>query len=325
MNKRIKTLQNLMGDLDCILVTSPEDILYYSDYQALPGDSSILAVMEQGARLFTTPNGHQNKKASVDITLLNKTSDFFGFIKNYKVVGFDENHLLSRSYLNLKKRGLRLKQVSNIIKDLRMIKDSDEVEKIKKAIAVTKNAFKLKPSGTEIDFASKIDCFFGENGANNAFETIVASGINSSNIHYMPSKRKIGKKDMLIVDMGAKVNGYCSDMTRTFCSSPGKQEKKIMENVKNIQAQLFDFIKPGLKMSDVQIEYEKLLKKTGNKCFHSFGHGVGLSVHEAPVKDDVLKEGMIITVEPGIYLKNFGGCRIEDMVLIKKEKIELIS
>ncbi len=325
MQKRLGKLQELMSGVDCIIVTSPEDIFYYTGYMPMEEDGSILVVMEKCAKLFTIQNGFQKKRASVDITIMRKASDFYNFIKNYKVVGFDETHLLSRSYVNLKKHSLRLKPFSSIIKKPRMIKDRSEIQMIEKSIELTKKAFRLSLLGkTERDAAADIDCFFRRHYADNAFETIVASGINSSNVHYRPGNRKIGNNDIVIVDIGAKMN-YCADLSRTFCKSPGKREKNIIENVKNIQEQLFDFIHPGIKFDDVQKEYERLMKKLGYRVFHLFGHGVGLNVHERPSREDVLEEGMVITVEPGIYIKNFGGCRIEDMILIKKKGIKMLS
>ena len=323
--KRVERLQKLMKDLDCFLVTIPEDVYYYSGYMPLEGETALLVVLQRGARLFVAENGFESKKASVKMTIMEKPDEFYDFIKNYKDVGFDEDHLLSRSYLKLRKHGLRLKPCSQVIKKPRVIKDQAEIEQIRKAVGVTKKAFELKlPSGSETEAAAEIDCFFRRQGAENAFETIVASGPNSSNVHHRPGNRRIGKGDLVIVDTGARLNGYCSDMTRTVCSSPGKKEREVMESVKNIQEQLFDFIRPGIKMSDVQKEYERLLGKTGNKVFHMFGHGVGLEVHEMPLKDDTLEENMVITVEPGIYIKNLGGCRIEDMIIIKKGKVKLI-
>lgn len=317
--KRVERLQKLMKDLDCILVTSPEDVHYYSGYRPLDGETAMLVILQKGARLFVTQNGFENKKASVKMTVMEKPGDFYDFIKNYKAVGFDEDHLLSRSYLKLKKQGLRLKPFSTGIKEPRAVKDQDEIGFIRKAVTATKKAFDIRISNrSEIEAAAEIDCCFRKLGVENAFESIVASGTNSSNVHHRPGKRKLGKGDLVIIDIGSKVNGYCSDMTRTFCSSSGKRERQIMEKVRNIQEQLIDLIKPGMKMSDVQKEYERLMGK--HKAFHLFGHGVGLEVHESPLKDDTLKENMVITVEPGIYVKNYGGCRIEDMIIIKKGK-----
>ena len=325
MNDRVTRLQQYMNGIDCLLLTSPEDIFFYSGYMPLAEDGSLLAVMEKGAKLFTTQNGFQVKKASVDIRTLKKAQEFYDFVKNYRVVGFDENSMLARTYEGMRKHGLEMVPSYEIIRKPRMVKDRGEVDRIRAAIALTKKALRTRIEGTEDGAAAKVDCLFRTSGASNAFETIVASGRNSSNVHHRPSDRKISRKDLVIVDLGAKLDCYCADLTRTFCAAPGKREKSLMETVKHVQESLFDFIKPGLRMSDVQKEYERLLKKERARCFHLFGHGVGLNVHESPMKDDELTEGMVITVEPGIYRKNFGGCRIEDMVLIKKEGIELLS
>ena len=125
--------------------------------------------------------------------------------------------------------------------------------------------------------------------------------------------------------MGVRYNGYCSDITRTFCLRPDSKKKKISENVSFIQQEIIDSIKEGLSFDYVEKIYENLMKKNSYSVFHSFGHGVGLSPHERPVKKDILRNGMILTVEPGVYIKNLGGYRIEDMIVIKNGKAKVIS
>jgi Xaa-Pro aminopeptidase len=326
MRQRIRALQEKISDIDCFLITAPEDIFYYSGYMPLKEEGAILVVLGKGARLFTTKNGFQTKTASVKITLMEKSSDFYDFIKNYRIVGFDEDNMLSGALLRLKKHKLVLRPMSQAIKEPRMVKTPGEIDTIRKAIALTKKAFGIRFMGmSEYEAAAEIDHLFKKSGAESAFDLIVASGPNSGSVHHRPSARKIHVKDLVIVDVGAKVDCYCADLTRTLCRSPGAKQKELIGTVKSMQGQLFDFIRPGIKFSDVQAKYEELMKKAGYPCFHSFGHGIGLSVHEKPWKDDVLKENMVLTVEPGIYTKSLGGCRIEDIVVIRKEKVKLLS
>jgi Xaa-Pro aminopeptidase len=110
-----------------------------------------------------------------------------------------------------------------------------------------------------------------------------------------------------------------------LCAKPGIREKKIVENVSGIQAELIGMATEGVRYDDIQKRYELLLKRKGYKLMHSFGHGIGIGVHERPAKGDVLKAGMVITVEPGAYMKGFGGCRIEDMVLVRKGSPRILT
>jgi Xaa-Pro aminopeptidase len=213
----------------------------------------------------------------------------------------------------------RLRPAAEVIKRPRMIKDSHEIEQIERAIHITARALgsiKLI-NRSEEEVANDIDIIFRQNRAGNAFDTIIASGKNAAFIHHRPGSRKIGKKDILIADLGARFNGYCSDVSRTLCASPGSAEREIHENVSSIQAELMDSVRPGIDISEVEKQYEALLKKSGFKPVHGFGHGVGLSVHER-IKGK-LEKNMVLTIEPGVYKKGFGGCRIEDMLLVNKK------
>jgi Xaa-Pro aminopeptidase len=327
MAKRISRLQGMMENVDCVLVTSPEDVYYYSGYMPVEDEPTVLLILGKDSRLFTTSNGFQEKHSSAKITLMEKSSDFFDFVKNYRNVGFDEGHMKAGSYLKLAKMKLRMVPFSEKIKLPRAVKDPEEVDRIRESVKLTKSAFsrfrKVFVGMKENRLAAEIDCFFVKNNAANAFDTIVASGRNSSSVHHVPVPRKISSRDMTVVDIGAKLGNYCSDMTRTWCRMPGKREKGVIENAENIQKELMDMVRPGVRMKDVQERYDSLLKKRGYKSFHSFGHGVGLDVHEKPLLGDEIKEGMVLTVEPGIYVKNFGGCRMEDMVLVKKGSVRV--
>ena len=162
-------------------------------------------------------------------------------------------------------------------------------------------------------------------GAKPSFDTIVASGKHSAFVHHKPDRNVIKQGDLAIIDIGAVFNGYCSDMTRTLCSKPGPKERRIMENISGIQAELIDGVSEGVKYDEMEKKYESLLRKKGYRLMHSFGHGIGIGVHERPAKGDVLKAGMVITVEPGAYIKGFGGCRMEDMVLVRKGSPRILT
>jgi len=174
---------------------------------------------------------------------------------------------------------------------------------------------------SEQEVAREIERGFFDQGAAPAFETIVASGGNAGNyIHHFPTTRRTSRKDMVIVDFGSKVGGYSSDITRTFFSKTDSKQREIFEAVREIQEACIEMVRPGVEFKKINEFHQKALQKLGFQARHGIGHGIGIFVHEPAT---LLKEGMVITIEPGIYLKNYGGCRIEDMVLVKKKPVVL--
>jgi Xaa-Pro aminopeptidase len=155
-------------------------------------------------------------------------------------------------------------------------------------------------------------------GLSPSFEPIVSSGRNTWKVHYTPGSSRIGRGPV-IVDMGVVYRNYCSDLTRTFMIDPIPIQEKMLALSRDIQSDLISMCVPGTAFSDIQNAYEKALKSNGFKVLQSFGHGIGLSVHERPGRDDVLEKNMVLAVEPGIYKKGIGGVRIEDMVLVGKK------
>jgi Xaa-Pro aminopeptidase len=224
----------------------------------------------------------------------------------------------------MKKFGITLKPLGDLIMKQRLVKDGYEIEQIKKALKITKVTLSKVAENmygnTEKEVASEIEIEFKKHFSDPAFPTIVASGRNSTFIHHKPSEKIIKKNEPVLIDLGAKFNHYCSDFTRTFCSK-NKDERKLYEDVLEIQRCLIEHIKPGVDFKEIQNLYSEFLRKNRYKKFHSFGHSVGLSTHET-LKGE-FKENMIITVEPGVYLSNFG-CRIEDMILIRKGKAKIL-
>lgn len=187
----------------------------------------------------------------------------------------------------------------------------------------------IKPNITEKELATQIAYEMSTLGASGpSFDTIVAFGENSAYPHHSPTDRKLKKSDIILVDMGAKYNGFCSDMTRTFAIGEIPIElQKIHALVLQSQEQALSKIKDGLKGNFVDSLSREYLKANGyaDKFVHSLGHGVGVAVHEFPrlsaMSDDVLHTNMVVTVEPGVYINGLGGVRIEDMVLVQDDGI----
>lgn len=203
------------------------------------------------------------------------------------------------------------------------VKTPAQIRIIEKAVKITGKVFRElgNPFGrSEQDVAREIRHRIHKLGTKLAFKPIVASG--STVIHHKPGKKIVRKNKPLIIDLGVRYRGYCSDITR-MCVPDNKRIKRIYRHILKIQKETIKKIKPGVEFRDLQGEYKKLMGRKGYKVRHGIGHGVGLHVHER-VKGE-LKAGMLITVEPGVYIKGLGGFRIEDMVLVKKGKPRVLS
>jgi len=239
-----------------------------------------------------------------------------------------------------------------MIHSSKAVKSSDEISKIESACKLGDKTFsyilkKIHLGITEKEVAQEINSFIKKNGAKPSFPTIVAFGKNSTNIHNIPTNNKLTKNQIILLDFGVKINGYCSDMTRTiFSGKPTHKQKHMYETVLNAQQKAIDFIAKHsndmyhysgnkkivkiLKAKSVDNVARLYIKSKGYPSIpHSLGHGIGKKVHEAfrisPKSKIYLKEGMVFSVEPGIYLSGFGGVRIEDLVVLKKTGPRLLT
>ncbi len=311
-----------MHRLDSVALSSKEDVFYYTGYKATEGN--LLIIHNSGRPvLFVSPLENDAERIrGVELVYLKKIEDITKRLKN-KTVGFDEFSLSSNRFINLHKHHIRLKKSGEIIKKPREVKGEEEIENIRKAIKITKKALEETEfyNKKEIEVANNIEAQFKLLGADKAFDTIVANG--TASIHHMPGNTLIKKSKPTIFDLGARYDWYCCDVTRTYLGKSGKEWQKILEDVSKVQMEIIDKIEVGITMKDIEKIHEGLMKKNGYKTCHSFGHGLGLEVHEQITGK--LKENMVITVEPGVYLKHKGGVRIEDTVLVKKGKPVILS
>lgn len=319
--KRLARLAGLLGQAGVgnFLLTSANDIFYYTGFR--PSSLSFL-LLRPRPKLFVPALENEAERAGCEVAFIRKLGEVRSALKKHKRVGFDESNLGVQALRGL--RGVRLKPCARFIKQPRAIKEPGEIERIKEACRVTKKLFRgLQVRGTEAQVRRKVLSGLLKARAGAAFSPIVAAGPNGYYIHHIPGERRVKAGDMVVVDAGAKVGGYCSDMSRTWCRRPGKRQRQVMGDVAEIQAEVADKVEAGARFEALQKEFERLMKKRGYKVWHGIGHGVGLNVHE-PVSGE-LRPGMVLTVEPGVYIKNFGGCRIEDTVLVRRGKAKMLT
>ncbi len=226
----------------------------------------------------------------------------------------------------------------NIVENLRVIKTEPEIDNTRKALAIAESVFNnfkkdIRPGMTEKEAAWAMEKGMREADADAlAFPTICASGPNSALPHAIPGDRKFKTGEPILFDWGTRLNGYCSDISRTLViGNPDEMFKKLYKIINDAQLMAIDAIKPGMSSKAVDTIARSYIDKMGfeGKFGHGLGHGTGLAVHEqprlSPFKETTLEAGMIVTVEPGIYLSDWGGIRLENMVVIRKDGAEVLN
>jgi Xaa-Pro aminopeptidase len=343
----VGSLKKLMKkeSLDAFLVSKPANVSYLSGFTG--DDSSILITRKKDFFITDSRYELQAKKEikGFDIKIVDGSGyfDFIaGLIKNNRLrrVGFEAKNI---SYAGVGQFRDRLKtgqmlETYDMVEAFRSIKSSHEVGLIKKALEIQLSVFNglsktIKPGIKETDLAAFIEYQMKTKGGQAAaFNTIVLSGKRTAMPHGTPSQKRIGKNELVMVDAGVRYNGYNSDLTRMFYL--GKIPiilKRIFAAVKTAQQKATEAIRPDLKASYIDnIAREYLVKHRLGRYFgHSLGHGIGREVHEAPSvsarSKDILKAGMVFTVEPAVYIPSLGGVRIEDVVLVTKSGCEVLS
>ena len=317
-------IKYLIGiDAEGVLLLTRKENIYITDSRYIETVKSILTIDDE---IILT-----NAK---DVTSEDYQS-YFLFCEN---VGFEENYVTYAKYQEYmqKYRINRLVETEGIIEKQRIIKNEDEISNIKSACEITDKCFQhlikfIKVGMTEKEMAYEIQKFFLLNGASGlAFETIVASGINSSKPHAVPTDKKIQKGDIITIDMGCKYNGYCSDMTRTiFVGYIQEYMKNVYNLVLKNQEETLHRIYEGANTKILFQMVDNSFRDNRFELAHALGHGVGLEVHECPVigpkSEKLLERNMVITNEPGIYIPEKFGVRIEDTVLVTKDGHEVLT
>lgn len=328
-------------DLDSLLITNEADIRYVTGF---PGEDSYALVTHRGMPLIISDFRFQESLDALKgriRTLIRKTGVRMADAVRDAADRADLNRIgLQKEHLSLATHAALVKAIgrrrivpeSDIFAELRLIKDDSEIRIIRKAIRIQQEALlatlpTIEPGQTEFEICARLEYEMKTRGSEApSFEPIVACRANGSLPHYRPGKTKAGAGKPILIDWGARVDGYASDLTRTF--SLGRWPKKVRE-IYTIVHEALDAgcaaVKPGRTCAEVDAAARDIIRDAGyGKEFgHSLGHGIGLDVHEgprvAPGSKTELRPGMIVTIEPGIYLPGVGGVRIEDDVLVTEK------
>jgi Xaa-Pro aminopeptidase len=350
INDRINKLRQKLtqNGIDAIFISQPENRYYLSGFN---GSSGYLFITQKKMVLATDFRYvEQVKRQAPEYTLFQITGSSDKWFPNLvegldiKALGFEATDMSFDFYKNLSnivnKAGLKLQltPITGIVESIRAVKDLEEIEFIKRAVKISDTAFKhikdiIQPGMTELELAWELEKTMREGGSQSMpFEIIVGSGPNSALPHAQPSQRIILNREPVVFDFGARVEGYCSDITRTLClSKPDDTFNKIYKIVLDAQMAAISQIVDGVTGAQADRFARSVIEEAGyGEAFgHSLGHSLGLAAHEKPnlnkISEDILTENMVFTVEPGIYIPGWGGVRIEDTVLIKNGKISVLS
>jgi len=329
---------------DALLVSAPANVRYLSDYT---GSNGLVLLLPSETHFFTDPryeiSARQNIAGHVHIVKGPLTASVIQVIKRkrLKKIGFESGWTQYDAYQRLKEGlplGVSLVPVGRIIEERRMVKSPGEIDTIRRSVNLNSEAFsrvlkRLRPGVRELDVAAEIEFQMKMLGAEKpSFDTIIAAGPHSALPHSHPTGHQIGANELLLIDMGASLEGYASDMTRVIHLGP--PPKKIREMYRAVlEAQLAGIaaVREGTTAGKVDTATRNVLKKHKlDKAFvHSTGHGLGLEIHEPPrlgKKDKTrLQAGMAITIEPGVYIEGLAGIRIEDTVLVTRNGCEVLT
>lgn len=343
---RLTKLRQILTDshLDAIVISQPENRRYLSGFTGSKGVlfispvRAILAVpfiyLEQARKQVPTFEVLRFQREFAEVW-----PDLVAEV-NVRRVAFESAHLTVAEHGKLVARAgnVELVAMEGIVEGLRAIKDESELDAIRKAVALADAAFAhivefIEPGMTEREVAWELEVYMRTHEADKvAFDLIVGAGPNGAMPHHEVSQQVIGAGEPIVVDLGAQVAGYHSDLTRTIClGQPDKQFTEIYDLVLRAQLAAETAIRGGIVAGEADNAARQIITEAGygEQYGHGLGHGVGLAVHEEPSirqgAEAVLKPGMVVTVEPGIYLPSWGGVRIEDTVLVQEDGVEVLS
>jgi Xaa-Pro aminopeptidase len=343
ITQRIKSIRTELSSrrIDALVLTRPANVTYLTGFS---GEDSWTVVTGRAVYLLTDSRYTEQAQKECPLARIVERKDpiaqaggrLIGRLKFAQTVAVEKSISLEQ-YETLKKNlDVPLKAVDGIVEDLRRVKDVDETASIQSSAAIAATAFQravrhVRPGITESELAGILDLEMRRQGAKVGFETIVAFGPNASRPHHQPSQRKLAAKDTILIDFGARYNGYCCDITRSFAfGKPTAAYCRAYEVVEQAQAAAIRVAKEGAKLVEVDAAARNAIRESGLPVYgHGTGHGFGLEIHEIPFLKEgakgALKAGQIITIEPGIYLPGKLGVRIEDDILITDDGCEILT
>ena len=339
-----KILSN--NNVDAIWVSSRENKKYLTGFMG----SDCEVIISQDKVLFITDGRYKTAvktglKDGVTVEIIESNGGYkqavYEALKGFKSIGIEGMHLSVTNYNDLKSNfeGVNIVAIGDDFETLRLVKNEYEIQKTREAIAITDTVFEyvvenIKPGMTELEVKLMIENQHILNGAQSqSFDPIVASGTNSAKPHAHPTDRVTEDGDILTLDFGCFKNGYCSDMTRTFFvgQSSNDELKKIHQVVLDTMNLQISHVKNGVACNEIDRIGREYLKEQGYEEYfiHGTGHGIGLEIHEGPylnkVSKSILQTGMLVTIEPGIYIEGLGGVRIEQDVLVLEDGYEILN
>jgi Xaa-Pro aminopeptidase len=346
-NRLAKLRQKISeNNIEALWVSQPDNLFYLSGCEGLEG---YLLITAQKAVVVTDFRYiEQVTRASTGFEifrLAGKMADWLPrLFSDFKIrrLGFESSHLAVSAYDQLKALLDPLKVAllpqNGLIENIRQTKDADEIAKIRQAAKITDAVYDhlediWRPGQNELELTWEIEKYMRDHGSQAVpFELIVAAGPNSALPHAKPSNYVIPARQPVVIDIGSKVEYYGSDLTRTVCrGEPDETFRRVYNTVLEAQQTALAGIRPGMTGREADALARQVIERAGygENFGHSLGHGIGLVTHEKPTlgpnSTDVLEEGMVFTVEPGIYLSGWGGVRIEDDVVIENGKLSIIS
>jgi len=345
MPERLKRLQEELKkrSLEAILITHPANRFYISGFS---GSNGVLLISAAEAFLFTDFRYlEQAEKQSPHFEICSWQGKLSDALRPYigaagwKTLGFEEEHLSYSLHRELKEGlPLELLPLKGLVEELRAVKSEAEVEILRRGAAIMDRAFDfllnlIKPGMTEREVALELEFFIRRQGSGGTlFSYIVASGERGSLPHAIASDKPLRSGELVTIDFTGTFDSYATDMTRTIAlGEPGARAREIYETVRLAQQEAREKIRPGMTGIEADALARELIKEAGfGEYFgHGLGHGLGLEVHEQPVlsprSESTLAPGMVVTIEPGIYIPGWGGVRIEDMVLITSGGAESLT
>ncbi len=350
MNGKLSEFQKKIeeNEFSAFLISNVTNVYYFVNF--LSHSYAYLIVYPDESPMLLVPELEYedalNSVKTAEIVKIDRNTEVLDALKvvledkQINELGFEEDSMTVKFYFDFTEKCefLQMKKGSALIEELRITKIPQEIEKIRKACQIAEIGFStainsMDEGKTEIEIAAEVEYAMRKEGSEaTPFDTIIASGYRSAYPHGTSSHKKIERGDLIIIDLGAKYEGYCSDMTRTVVfGEPSQKQLDVYRNVLKAHHEAIKECSIGKKAVEIEEITRKILSKEGyNEYFvHSLGHGVGLDVHEAPHiaknSQDILHENTVFTIEPGVYIPGFGGVRIEDVVVLTKQGAKCLT